>query len=353
MHKNYTVVTDVQGRRANQAAGHRVMLDGLEDRTFFAANPAMQAMPVMHMHPAVVVEIVPVQIGTGAWGQPRIGFEVIVINQPPMFMAPPMTVVIAPPGVVIQDPTPIAGNSGGDDRGAGGSHSSGSASQNVAVPAMQMANADAATATVGNDRVDSVLPASGKAAVRMTVSAEAPSVDISAASADNLKVLEAAPTRGDLPASSLAAADVQGTSVLSAGMLSGFPAAFPAGLMGWVQSVRPVADAMNTLTAISMPASIHGVFSAAGPTELLKSAAPGVLKALSNIGALTGNADDMGVGNVAAWRSAAVVGVGLAVAGYGYVTAQKRKAAAEEAAAAAAGKYTRKEWDLQAFDDRE
>jgi len=43
---------------------------------------------VMHMRPATtIVEIVPVQFGIGAWGQPRIGLEVIVINQPPMFMA--------------------------------------------------------------------------------------------------------------------------------------------------------------------------------------------------------------------------------------------------------------------------
>ena len=61
------------------------------------------------------------------------------------------------------------------------------------------------------------------------------------------------------------------------------PAAFPPGLMNWMQTtVHPIADAMSALSVISMPVGMHGVFSAASPTEFLKVAAPGVMKALSS-----------------------------------------------------------------------
>lgn len=348
MQPNYTMTTKCQAHSAAKAApGARVMLDGLEDRTFFAAAPS--AMPTPHMVPqAVAVEVVPVVVANGMFGRPQVGFEVIVIReQLPVFA--PHGPIGQPPAFGDGDPeVPPAASTGGDSRQGGGARVVTSPQPSAVTSAMQTVVGDSWDATALHSN-NSVVTAGQEVSVTVAPANAARTIDAGKA-ADFLK-LDSDTSPGLWPAVIAPVAPVEGSPQLPGGMMASIVAAFPPSLSSWMtSSARPLEQAVMTLTSMIAPATVGNVFSAASPSEFLKAAAPGLAAALSTLGTLTAHVSVPGV-DTSAWQNAAVVGVGLAAAGYGYSALQRRKSQTAEAAAAAQ-ELARKEWDLQPFEER-
>jgi hypothetical protein len=341
MRTNYTVKPNTEGRIAMNPRttpdSMRPMCDGLESRTLFAAAPA-PAMPP-HMHPAIAIEAVSVAAMPVAFGLPHGGFEVIIIREGPMHFGPPPEFG--------DRPAPPTAVDVGDASSTTPARAATATRPSVTPQTAQVVEPQAAGMAIAPQDADALVSAVAKPSSPV-VSAKSATV---MEPAGDLSALETAPAAGVVAAPHPAMVAVENMPTLPAGMLSGIAAAFPAALgNGMTAAAQPMEQALTALGALAVPSGVASVFSAASPTDFLRAAAPGLTAMLSSVGSLASNGSASDASNSAAWRSAAVVGVGLAVVGYGY-SAQRRK---EDDAASIAGDSIAagKKWELQTFDDR-